>query len=112
MGAGRVFAFVLGSAVISVVSVIGILIGFSANAAGFAELGILYFSAFSYSLMATSYFFYSRRLDAATWFAPLWFLAHSAALILILAKLNRSEPVALPVETETRPTGQVSTPRN
>lgn len=92
LSAGRVVAFVLGSAVISVVSVIGIVFGIFAGQEGFSSLGILYFFAFSYSLMATSYFCYSRRLGAATWFAPLWFFSHSMALLLTLFELQRSVP--------------------
>ena len=88
----RVVAFVLGSAVISVVSVMGILFGIFAGQEGFSSMGILYFSAFSYSLMATSYFCYSRRLGAATWFAPFWFLSHAMALLLTLLELRRSIP--------------------
>ncbi len=88
----RVVAFVLGSAVISVISVMGILFGIFAGQEGFSSMGILYFSAFSYSLMATSYFCYSRRLGAATWFAPFWFLSHAMALLLTLLELRRSIP--------------------
>ena len=92
LSVGRVVAFVLGSAVISVVSVIGIIFGILAGQDGFSGSGILYFSAFSYSLMATSYFCYSRRLGAAAWFAPLWFFSHSMALLLTLFELRRSVP--------------------
>jgi hypothetical protein len=70
LSVGRVLAFVLGNAVIFIVSVIGILFGILAGQGGFSSMGILYFSAFRYSLMATSYFCYSRRLGAAAWFAP------------------------------------------
>ena len=92
LSVGRVLAFVLGSAVISIVSVIGILFGTFAGQGGFASMGILYFSAFSYSLMATSYFCYSRRLGAAAWFAPFWFFSHAMALLLTLFELQRSVP--------------------
>ena len=92
LGVGRVVAFVLGSAVISVVSVIGILFGMFAGQGGFSSMGILYFSAFSYSLMATSYFCYSRRLGAAAWFAPFWFFSHAMALLLTLVELQRAVP--------------------
>jgi hypothetical protein len=97
---GRVMGFALGSAVVSIVSVIGIIFGFLYSDPGFSGLGILYFSAFSYSLMATSYFFYARRLGAAVWFAPFWFLSHSMALILTLVELGRSRPT-LPAVTVT-----------
>ena len=93
MSVARVVAFVVGSGVISIVSVIGILFGMFGDQTGFSSLGILYFSAFSYSLMATSYFCYSRRLGAAAWFSPFWFLSHSMALILTLLELGRSTHV-------------------
>jgi len=93
MSVARVVAFIVGSGVISIVSVIGILFGLFGDQTGFSSLGILYFSAFSYSLMATSYFCYSRRLGAAAWFAPFWFLSHSMALILTLLELGRSTHV-------------------
>ncbi len=102
---GRVMAFVLGNAAISIVAVVGILFGIFSTQTGFSSLGILYFSAFSYSLMATSYFCYSRRLRAATWFAPLWFFAHTLALVLTVYELGRTlKPVAIKsVSVETKP---------
>ena len=107
LSARRVVAFVLSSAVISVVSVVGILFGLFAGQGGFPGLGTLYFSAFSYSLMATSYFCYSRRLGGATWFAPFWFFSHSMALLLTLLELRRSVPalpaVVIPIEQRQKP---------
>ena len=102
---GRVMAFVLGNAAISIVAVVGILFGIFSTQTGFSSLGILYFSAFSYSLMATSYFCYSRRLRAATWFAPLWFFAHTLALVLTVYELRRAaKPFAITsVPTEAKP---------
>jgi len=91
-GHRRTLAFLLGSAAIAVVSVAGIIVGILAPSESLVGHGILYLSAFSYSLMATSYFLYSRRLNAATWFAPLWFLAHCWALLLVLAEPGRSRP--------------------
>ena len=90
----RVPAFLLGSAVIAMVSAFGVLFGLLDQGDGFLSHGILYLSAFSYSLMATSYFFYSRRLKAATWFAPFWFISHCWALALTVIELGRSQPTA------------------
>ena len=112
MSVGRVVAFVVGSAVISIVSIIGILFGIFGDQTGFSSLGILYFSAFSYSLMATSYFCYSRRLGAATWFAPFWFLSHSMALILTLLELGRSAHVVPRVVVTSDDKSQVPTEKN
>ena len=92
---GRVKGFAVVSAAVSAVSVLGIVAGLLIQDSGFAGLGILYFSAFGYSLMATSYYFYARQLGAAVWFAPLWFLPHAAALLLALVELRRARP-ALP----------------
>ena len=107
LGVRRVVAFVLSSAVISIVSVFGILYGLVAGQSGFSGLGILYFSAFSYSLMATSYFCYSRRLGAATWFAPFWFFSHSMALLLTLLEVCRSVPtspgIVIPSQPKQKP---------
>ncbi len=114
LSAGRVVEFVLGSAVISVVSVIGILFGIFAGQGGFSSMGILYFSAFSYSLMATSYFCYSRRLGAATWFAPFWFFSHAMALLLTLVELQRTVPdlPGVAVGRRHQPDTQASSERN
>jgi Glycosyl transferase family 2 len=86
----RTPVFLFGSLAIAVTSLFGMIFGFLAPDAGMVANGILYLSAFSYSLMATSYFFYSRRLRAATWFAPFWFLTHCWALFLVVAELGRS----------------------
>ena len=112
MSFGRVVAFVVGSSVISIVSVVGILFGIFGDQTGFSSLGILYFSAFSYSLMATSYFCYSRRLGAAAWFAPFWFLSHSMALILTLYELGRSTQVVPRVVVTSDDKSQVPTEKN
>lgn len=93
-GGRRTTAFLVGSGAIAVVSVLGVLVGLSGPAGSLVTHGILYLSAFSYSLMATSYFFYARRLKAAAWFAPFWFLAHGWALLLVVAELGRSKPSA------------------
>ena len=92
LNVGRVTGFALVSAVVSIVSVLGIVVGILSSDPGLPALGILYFSAFGYSLMATSYFFYARRLNAAVWFAPLWFLSHMTALLLTIVELGRDRP--------------------
>jgi hypothetical protein len=43
---------------------------------------ILAVSAVSYALMTISYFLYARRLHAAAWFAPFWFVAQPIAAVL------------------------------
>jgi hypothetical protein len=90
----RAAAFLAGSAAVALVSVPGMAFGLASGGESLVSHGILYLSAFSYSLMATSYFFYSRRLRAATWFAPLWFVTHLWALLLIVLELGRSRPPA------------------
>jgi hypothetical protein len=105
----RAPAFLLGSAAIAIISAIGVVVGLLDQGEGFLAHGILYLSAFSYSLMATSYFFYSRRLKAATWFAPLWFLSHCWALALIVIEAGRSHPVASELDTLSGRDSEVST---
>ena len=110
LNAGRVVSFAVSSAAITLVSVVGIIYGILSPDSGFSTMGILYFSAFSFSLMATSYFFYARRLGGAVWFAPFWFLAHTAALVLAMRELARTRPVAPAVSVPVRPPGrEVST---
>ena len=98
LSVGRVSAFVVGSAVVSIVSVIGIVFGLFSPSTSVAGMGILYFAASSYGLMAISYFCYSRRLGAATWFAPFWFFAHSFALVLMLIELRRGRTIGSGIE--------------
>jgi hypothetical protein len=110
LNTGRVVGFGLASAAITIVSVVGIVFGILSPDSGFSTMGILYFSAFAYSLMATSYFFYARRLGAAVWFAPFWFLSHSAALVLAMIELVRSRPSLPAVTVPSRsPRREVST---
>lgn len=109
----RTPVFLLGSLALAVASVFGMVFGLVAPDAGMVANGILYLSAFSYSLMATSYFFYSRRLRAATWFAPFWFLTHCWALVLVVAELGRvrSSDPDVPVLAGRGSDSEVSTRR-
>lgn len=100
LSVGRVAAFIVGSAAVSIVSLVGIAVGLLSPATGVAGMGILYFAATSYGLMAISYFCYSRRLGAATWFAPFWFVAHSVALAQMLAELARGRAVGSGIEIQ------------
>jgi len=72
----RSASFVIGSMVMAFVAVAGLVFGFTHRLDNFAGASILAFSAVNYSLMAVSYFLFARRLRAAVWFAPLWFLGH------------------------------------
>lgn len=109
LGARRVAAFVLGSAAVSVVSLLGVGFGLLTDSTGFPAMGILYFSAFSYGLMATGYFCYSRRLGGASWFAPLWFISHAVALVLVLERLARHSEPSAPIPVPADPVGRVPT---
>lgn len=84
----RARGFVAGSAVMALISIAGLLYGFTHRIENFAGASILSFSAVSYTLMGISYYLYARRLRAAGWFAPLWFLAHIPAAILTLLSAN------------------------
>jgi hypothetical protein len=82
-------SFVVGSAIMAVLSVIGVLFGIVHGVDNFTGASVLAFSAVSYLLMWTSYFLFARRLRAAAWFAPLWILGHLPAAILTLAEMRR-----------------------
>jgi hypothetical protein len=106
----RTLSFLLGSASIAFLSVTGVIFGLFGDADSLATHGILYLSSFSYSLMATSYFLYARRLKAAAWFAPLWFLAHGQALLLVAGEISRSRwPSAPDVAALSGRNSEVST---
>jgi hypothetical protein len=51
---------------------------------------ILALSTVSYTLMTISYFLYARKLRAATWFAPFWFLVQPLAAILTLLGVRKA----------------------
>lgn len=87
---GRTSAgFVIGSAVIGLFSVAGLVFGFVRGIGNFAGASTLAFAAVTYLLMWASYFLFARRLRAATWFAPLWILSHLPAAALTLAEMRR-----------------------
>jgi hypothetical protein len=105
----RTAAFLAGSAAIALVSVPGLLFGLASGSGGLVSQGILYLAAFSYSLMATSYYFYSRRLRAAAWFAPLWFVTHFWALLLVVLELGRAGPPAADLSVLPEGSSELST---
>jgi len=82
-------SFVVGSAVMAFLSVVGIAFGIFHGIDNFGGASILAFSAVSYVLMATSYFLFARRLRAAVSFAPFWILSHLPATILTLVEMRR-----------------------
>ena len=87
---GRSMAgFVVGSAVMALLSVIGLAFGVIHGINDFTGASILAFSGVSYLLMGISYFLFSRRLRAAVWFAPLWVLSHLPAAALTLMEMRR-----------------------
>lgn len=81
--------FVIGSAVMALLSVIGLAFGLIHGIDNFAGASILAFSGVSYLLMWISYFLFARRLRAAVWFAPLWVLSHLPAAVLTLVEMRR-----------------------
>ena len=82
-------SFIIGSAIMALLSVTGIVFGFVHGVDNFAGASILAFSGVSYVLMWTNYFLFARRLRAAAWFAPLWILGHLPAAILTLIEMRR-----------------------
>src|SRR5215472_10595968 len=81
--------FVLGSAIMALLSITGITFGLIRGIGNFAGASILAFSAVSYMLMCVSYFLFGRRLRAAAWFAPLWIVGHLPAAVLTLVEMRR-----------------------
>jgi glycosyl transferase family 2 len=82
-------SFVTGSAIMALLTVVGIVFGVVHGIDNFAGASILAFSGVSYLLMATSYYLFARRLRAAAWFAPLWVASHLPAALLTLVEVRR-----------------------
>jgi hypothetical protein len=82
-------SFVIGSAIMAVLSVAGIVFGLVHGIDNFAGASILAFSGVSYLLMCTNYFLFARRLRAAAWFAPIWIASHLPAAVLTLVEMRR-----------------------
>ncbi len=82
-------AVVIGSAVIALITVLGLVYGFTHRIDNFAGAGILAFSAVSYALLTVSYFLFARRLRAHSWFAPLWFFSYFPAVALTWIEMRR-----------------------
>jgi glycosyltransferase involved in cell wall biosynthesis len=81
--------FVIGSAVMALLSVTGMTFGAFHGVDNFSGASIFIFSGVSYVLMWTSHFLFARRLRAAAWFAPLWVLSFIPASILTLMEMRR-----------------------
>jgi len=81
--------FVVGSGLMAILSVVGIVFGVIHGIDNFSGASILAFSAVSYLLMSTSYFLFARRLRAAASFAPVWILSHLPATVLTLVEMRR-----------------------
>lgn len=75
-------AAIAGSTAVAVIAVTGLIYGAMHGRESFAGASILAFSAVTYSLMAMGYFLFARRLHAAAWCTPLWFVPHFVAAIL------------------------------
>ena len=77
------------------------------------EASLLFFSAVSYALMTISYFLHARKLHAATWFAPFWFVVQPIAAVLMFLGVRdavtqsrmRKETV-LPGDSDSRSSGR------
>jgi hypothetical protein len=80
--ARHAFALIAAMTLASAIPVAGLAYALLVPMATIWEGSILAFSAVSYTLMTISYFLYARRLHAATWFAPLWFVVQPVAAVL------------------------------
>jgi hypothetical protein len=74
----------------ALIPVAGLLYGFYVPIESFRDAFILSLSAVSYALLTISYFLYARRLHAATWFAPFWFLVQPIAAVLTFRSVRRA----------------------
>src|SRR5262245_10764523 len=74
----------------ALIPVAGLVYGFYMPVASLMEAIIVAWSAVSYALMTISYFLHARRLHAATWFAPLWFLVQPVAAILTFRGIRKA----------------------
>jgi len=74
----------------ALIPVAGLLYGFYVPIESFREALILALSAVSYALLTISYFLHARRLRAATWFAPLWFLVQPIAAALTFVGVRKA----------------------
>lgn len=92
--------FVIGGAVMAILSVAGLIFGFTHGIDNFTGASILAFSGVSYVLMWVSYFLFARRLRAAGWFAPLWVLSYIPAAILTLLEMRRIKRPQMPQITQ------------
>ena len=88
--------FVIGSAVMALLSVVGLAFGMIHGIQDFSGASILAFSGVSYLLMLASYFLFARRLRASVWFAPFWVLSHLPAAVLTLAEMRRIQVAVKP----------------
>ena len=88
--APRSASFITVATLAALIPVAGLGYGFSVPAASLLEKSILALSAVSYALMTISYFLYARRLHAATWFAPLWFLVQPVAAVLTFRGVRKA----------------------
>jgi hypothetical protein len=91
----RSAVFVGGSIIMTLVSMAGLVSGFTTRIEDFTGASIFAFSAVSYALMGISYFLHSRRLRATGWFAPFWFAAHLPAGILTLMAMRHARRAAV-----------------
>jgi len=76
--------------------------------ATFWEASILALSTVSYTLMTISYFLYARKLHAATWFAPLWFLVQPVAAVLTFLGVRKSLALPRPGQATVSPNDRES----
>ena len=88
--------FVIGSAIMALLSVAGLVFGILHGIGDFRGASIVAFSGVSYLLMFTSYFLFARRLRAAAWFSPFWVLSHLPAAVLTLVEMHRIQVAVKP----------------
>jgi hypothetical protein len=102
--ARRSGSLLLGAVFAGWIPVVGLVYASAFPITSLVEEFILALSAVSYALMTISYFLYARRLHAASWCAPLWFLVQPAAAILTFRGIrNATEGSAFGSATRMHP---------
>jgi len=106
----RSSTLIVAATLAALIPVAGLVYGFYMPVASLMEAIIVAWSAVSYALMTISYFLHARRLHAATWFAPLWFLVQPVAAILTFLGVRRALAKAPNKESAHRRAGSVDLP--
>jgi len=88
--ARRSASLLFSATVAGLIPVVGLVYTLRVPMNSLLEESILAISAVSYALMTISYFLHARKLHAAAWFAPFWFVVQPVAAILTFRGIRRA----------------------